>query len=162
MNKINKKYKNYVGILIIFLGLLLNKYFIAKFFAPGGDINLTLYIINIIIFQFLIIISGISLIIKKIKIKNILHLTTLISLCIFLFLSIISGNKFFSTHQISINTKKSHKSLDQKMLDKVIYFKKNKIAQIDQKTSEIIYSLHQNKNFVAFKIPEDGILDTVS
>jgi len=154
MYEMRYKKKFFIGLLVILLGLLLNKYVIEKF-APDQNIKSLSFIVHIIILQFLLIFYGAYLISNKAILKK----AFIILFCLFLPLSVINGKKFLGDIVRGEN-KDSEKSQDQIILDKVIFLEDAKIAEISLETSEILNSIHQSGIPLAIKVPENGILDT--
>jgi len=146
------KYRFVSGLVVIALGLLLNKWVVEKFTADANIQSLS-YIVQIVITQAILILYGIYLIINKTLLKS-LAISLLIAV---LALSVINGANFFNLQGPS---KQATQTTAQIVLDRVIALENNKVAKLSWETGEILYSLHQNTMSVTFQIPPGGVLDT--
>jgi arylsulfatase A-like enzyme len=160
-----KSHNKYIlGLFVIVIGLLSNQWVIEKFLSDGNiqSIGFSLHILNL---QFLLILYGLYLVIDKKDItinKNKIKILFIIFFIPFIAISIMNGRKIFN---YVITYSKDHEvktrfKLSAQLLDRVISFKSNQLAVLNEETAEILYSLHKNSIPLTLQIPENGVLDT--
>ena len=153
--------KSVFGLLLVGLGILLNKWFIETF-AADSTIDKVSYIIQIAIFQILLVLVGTYLITRR----KVLRRTAVVALILLLVFFIIDLATVFKQYHVTLSLTQREDSKvitpNHIILQRALALEHDKVAQLSQMTSEIQYRLHQTESHMTIKVPEDAILDTAT